>query len=178
DAGVLGPCQHIRLAEPGLAEAELLEPRHRKARLRVDIPLLLGEVGVQFLVDELQGGADGEPLAVGLQHLAVAAVDGHARPDARLREVHRGDVARLHLLEGGGKLPAERVDEVPAGDDRRVLRARTAHQHDGRGEGVGADAQYSSASLCTYWPRTYDREPGCDKASKHCLPTSACNMVI
>ena len=97
DAGVLGLGEGLGHAVLALVETGLLEPRHRPARVGVEVAFLLSQRLVEGLVDERQRVAHRERLARGVEHFAVARVDRHARPDGRLRQVHRRDVAALEV---------------------------------------------------------------------------------
>jgi hypothetical protein len=71
------------------------------------VALLLVEGLAEDLVDEPQGGADGERAAVGLEDAGMARVDRHAGTDRGLGEVDRGDVAVLEYLERPRQLGAK-----------------------------------------------------------------------
>ena len=84
------------------AKPDMLEPRQRPAAIGVEIALLLGQRLIERLVDQRQRLAHRERFALGVEHLGVARVDRHARPDGRLRQVHRRDVAALEVEGASG----------------------------------------------------------------------------
>ncbi len=114
DAGILRPRQYICHAELALVEAELFKPVDAEARSGIYIALGFGKIGVKLLVDELQRRADRQRRTVGFEHPTVTAVHRHTRPDGRLRQVHRGDAARLHLAQCSRQFAAQCVDELAA----------------------------------------------------------------
>ena len=130
NAGVLGLGERLGVAEGALLETELLEPGQRPAGIRVVLAFLLGQVGVERLVDERERGAHVHGGAVGFQHVAVAGVDRHAGADAGLGQVHRRDVAALQVTQGRGQLAFERVEEVAAGGEGCVVGAWAADKDD------------------------------------------------
>ena len=111
DAGVLSLGERLGHAVLALGEARLLEPSQRPAAIGVEVALLLGQRLVEGLVDERQRLAHGERLAFGVEHFGVASIDGHARADGGLRQVHRGDVAALEVRERRGQFGLECGDK-------------------------------------------------------------------
>jgi hypothetical protein len=85
--------------------------------------------------------AHGERVARGVEHVGVAGVDGHARADGCLRQVHRRDVAALQVDERGGQFGLERGDKLAARGGGRVVRAFAADEDDAGGEGVACRLQ-------------------------------------
>ena len=138
DAGVLGLGQRLRHAELAFGEARLLKPGQRPAGIGVEVALLLSEHLVKGLVDEGKGLAHGQRIAAGVQHSGVAGEHRHARPYCGLGQIHRGDVALLHLAQRVRQLGLQCVNELTSGGDRRIGGARSAYENDAGGEGVGA----------------------------------------
>src|SRR5699024_11995329 len=58
-AGVLGAGEYVRVAELDGVEGVLAEQIHAEAGIAVQLALLFVVEGVQFLIDDLQGGAHG-----------------------------------------------------------------------------------------------------------------------
>ena len=120
-----------------------------QAELRVRVEVILG----QEAVDQLQRGAHAHRRAVGFQHRGVLGEDRHARPDDRLREVHRRDGRTVvagafgHLVEGLGQHGVQLAQELAAGDGGRVGGALAADEDDAGGEGVGAYAYDARVSV-------------------------------
>ena len=65
-AGVLGAGEYVRVAELDGVEGVLAEQLHAEAGIAVQLALLFVVEGVQFLIDDLQGGAHGHGPAVAL----------------------------------------------------------------------------------------------------------------
>ena len=93
-----------------------------------------------------------ERLALGVEHLGVAGIDRHARPDGRLGQVHRRDVAALKVGERGGQLGLERGEELAPRGGGRSRSARAADEDDAGGEGVGVHAPHAIGELGAHWP--------------------------
>ena len=100
-AGVLRPRQHVCLTELDVVECTLCVQLHAETALLVKLAVLLVEVQIQLLIDDLQRRADAHGRAVRLKNLGIAGIGPHAGADGRLRQVHRGNVAGLELLQGG-----------------------------------------------------------------------------
>ena len=130
----------LGLAVGAVLHPALLEPGEGEAGMRVHVALGLREMLVEGLVDDLERRANAHRRVVGLDHLRVAGVDRHPRPDGRLRQIHRRDVLGHHHREGVRQLSPERSHELLSRGGWRVHRPWSAHQHDRGGEGVGANA--------------------------------------
>lgn len=113
-AGVFGFAERFGVAERTFFEGELLVPGQRPAGVGVEFAFLLGQVLVEGLVEQGQSGADGYGRAVRFQHPAVTGEDGHARPDAGLGQIHRGDVAFLQLSERRREFLPQGLEKVAA----------------------------------------------------------------
>ena len=106
-------------------------------------------------------------------HLGVACVNRHPRPDGRLGEVHRSDVAGLEVGEGGGEFGLECGDELPSGGEGGVVRARATDQDDAGGEGVGAHADHAVAEFSAHGPSASNSETSANHGVKESLPPGA-----
>ena len=80
----------------------------------VEIAFLFSQDFVQRLVDECERVPHGDSLTRRVQPLRVAGVDGHARPDNGLGQVHGGDVRLLEMNQRLAKLIKELVGKLPA----------------------------------------------------------------
>lgn len=137
DAGVFGFGEGFGIPILAGVELVLFVPGEGPAGVAVKFPFLFGEVFVEELVNELEGGADAEGGAVVFEDGGILGVDGHAGADAGLGEVYGGDVALLEGFEGGGELAFEFGEELAAGGFGGVGGAGAADEDDGGGEGVG-----------------------------------------
>ncbi len=172
-ARVLGLGEGLGGAELAGLEPLLLEPGDRPAGVGVEVPLLGGQHPVERLVDGSQRLAHRERPALGVDHRGVAGEDRHAGADRGLREVDRGDVARLELVERRRQLGVQGLEELAAGGLGGIDGPRPADQHDRGGEGVGAGADHPVAELGPHWPGAGDGEAGADDAGQEGLPAGA-----
>ena len=69
DGSVLGTGENVRLTELDFIERALGVQVHAEAAVTVEVAVLVGEVQVQFLIDNLQRGSDSHLGTISLEHL-------------------------------------------------------------------------------------------------------------
>ena len=174
----LGAGEYVRVAELDGVEGVLAEQLHAEAGIAVQLALLFVVEGVQFLIDDLQGGAHGHGPAVALQYALVAAEHADAGADGGLRQIDRGDIGRLQLDQRRAQLAVQGVDELAAGAFPGVRRALAADEDDAGGEGVGTLRNRPRYTFCTHRPGAGDAETGADDGGEHGLPAGGGGGVV
>ena len=171
DAGVFGFGEGFGIAVLAFVELVLFEPGECPAGVAVEFAFLFGEVFVEELVDELEGGADSHGGAVVFEDGGILGEDGHAGADAGLGEVYGGDVALLEGVEGFGEVSFEFGEELATGDFFCVGGAGAADKDDGGGEGVGIISDHAIAKFTPHWPSSPNTKLSFDKSFQHSLPS-------
>jgi hypothetical protein len=167
---VLGFRQRLGNTERAVVHAELLEPGQGPARIRVELPFLLGEDFVERLIDEPERRADAHGTAIGLHDLGVAGEDRHPGPDRRLGQVDRRDVAGPEIAERFGQLLPKRSDELLARRQQSIGWTRAADEDDGGRESICAHRDQASSAFCPAGPCSRHSKSSSDHAFQHRFP--------